>query len=91
MPDSIDFYKGIFLHAILVRIIVPWYKERRYRKRNRTKMSDSIMNNPITMHVNKDLLTNTFHVADEVFFLSGFSFTSIHDLQDSKGRRRLSF
>ena len=24
MPNSIDFYKGIFLHAIQVRIIVPW-------------------------------------------------------------------
>ena len=25
MPNSIDFHKGIFLHAIPVRIIVPWY------------------------------------------------------------------
>ena len=24
MPNSIDFYKGIFLHVISVRIIVPW-------------------------------------------------------------------
>ena len=24
MPNSIDFYKGIFLHVIPVRIIVPW-------------------------------------------------------------------
>ena len=24
MPNSIDFYKGIFLHLIPVRIIVPW-------------------------------------------------------------------
>ena len=24
MPDSIEFYKRIFLHAIFVRIIVPW-------------------------------------------------------------------
>ena len=25
MPDSIDFYKGIFLHVILVCIIFPWF------------------------------------------------------------------
>ena len=25
MPNSIDFYKGIFLHVILVRIVVPSY------------------------------------------------------------------
>ena len=25
MPSSIDFYKGIFLHVIPVRIIVPWF------------------------------------------------------------------
>ena len=24
MPNSIEFYKGIFLHVISVRIIVPW-------------------------------------------------------------------
>ena len=24
MPNSIDFYKGIFLHIISVRIILPW-------------------------------------------------------------------
>ena len=24
-PNSIDFYKGIFLHVIPVRIIVPWF------------------------------------------------------------------
>ena len=24
MPNSIDFYEGIFLHVITVRIIVPW-------------------------------------------------------------------
>ena len=26
MPNSIDFYKGIFLHVIPVRIIVSWSK-----------------------------------------------------------------
>ena len=26
MPNSIDFYKGVFLHVIPVRIIVPWLK-----------------------------------------------------------------
>ena len=25
MPNSITFYKGIFLHVIPVRIIVPWF------------------------------------------------------------------
>ena len=25
MPTSTDFYKGIFLHVIPVRIIVPWF------------------------------------------------------------------
>ena len=25
MPNSIDFYEGIFLHVIPVRIIVPWF------------------------------------------------------------------
>ena len=33
MPDSIEFYKRIFLHAIYVRIIVPWlYKTNSYNK-----------------------------------------------------------
>ena len=27
MPNSIDFYKGIFLHVIPVRIIVPWLNQ----------------------------------------------------------------
>ena len=27
MPNSIDFYKGIFLHVIPVRMIVPCFKE----------------------------------------------------------------
>ena len=26
MPNSINFYKGILLHVIPVRIIVPWFK-----------------------------------------------------------------
>ena len=25
MPNSIDFYEGIFLHVIPVRIVVPWF------------------------------------------------------------------
>ena len=25
MPNSIDFYKRIFFHIILVRIVVPWF------------------------------------------------------------------
>ena len=27
MPNSIDFYKKIFLHVITARVIVPWYWE----------------------------------------------------------------
>ena len=25
MPNSIDFYKGVFLHVTPVRVIVPWF------------------------------------------------------------------
>ena len=31
MPNSIDFYKGIFLHVNPVRIIVPWFITNVYR------------------------------------------------------------
>ena len=27
MPNSMDFYKGVFLHVIPVRIIVPWVNQ----------------------------------------------------------------
>ena len=37
MPNSIDFYKTIFLHVIPVRIIVPWYQRERKHKDNREK------------------------------------------------------
>ena len=34
MPNSIDFYKGIFLHVFPVRIIVPWsYRGKMTRSR----------------------------------------------------------
>ena len=35
MPNSIKFYKGIFLHVIPVRIIVPWDNQRRTLRRKR--------------------------------------------------------
>ena len=39
MPNSIDFYKGIFLHVIPVRIIVPWSKDH-YAKFQKRLMSE---------------------------------------------------
>ena len=32
MLNSIDFYKGIFLHVIPVRIIVPWIEEKTLKR-----------------------------------------------------------
>ena len=39
MSNSIDFYKGIFLHVIAIRIMVPWMNQmlRELRKKKKQK------------------------------------------------------
>ena len=37
MPNSIDFYRGIFLHVIPVRIIVPWTNLNKFEKNESIK------------------------------------------------------
>ena len=60
MPNSIDFYKGIFLHVIPVRIIVPLFNKSKVDNFSFIKVKTSYYNDLPTRYIaNFEILRET--------------------------------